>query len=48
MDEAEALADRVAIVTKGSLYCCGSSLFLKNKYSEGFYIELDRLSSAND
>jgi len=47
MDEAEALADRVAIITKGSLYCCGSSLFLKNKYSEGFYLELDRHSSSS-
>ena len=29
MDEAEVLADRVAIMSKGKLVCCGSSLFLK-------------------
>lgn len=29
MDEAEMLADRVAIMSKGKLVCCGSSLFLK-------------------
>ena len=38
MDEAEVLGDRVAIVSHGELQCCGSSLFLKNKYSNGFFI----------
>jgi ABC-type multidrug transport system ATPase subunit len=33
MDEAEALADRVAIISNGKLQTCGSSLFLKDKYS---------------
>ena len=32
MDEAEQLADRVAIISKGSLQACGSSMFLKRKY----------------
>ena len=38
MDEAEVLADRLAIVSHGELQCCGSSLFLKNKFSNGFFI----------
>ena len=41
MDEAEMLADRVAIVSKGSLQACGSSLFLKKKYGQGFFIEIE-------
>lgn len=32
MDEAENLADRVAIISKGKLQCCGSSLFLKKRF----------------
>ena len=41
MDEAEFLADRVAIVSKGTLQACGSSLFLKRKYGQGLYIEIE-------
>ncbi len=40
MDEAEVLGDRVAIISNGELQCCGSSLFLKNKYSNGFFIQI--------
>ncbi|CAK7304089.1 ATP-binding cassette sub-family A member 17 [Vulpes lagopus] len=43
MDEADLLGDRVAIMAKGELQCCGSSLFLKQKY--GFaclFTELER------
>lgn len=32
MDEADLLGDRIAIMADGILKCCGSSLFLKNKY----------------
>jgi len=45
MDEAEALADRVAIMSKGQLQVCGSSLFLKNKYGTGYHIEVDKLDA---
>lgn len=34
MDEADLLGDRIAIMAKGELQCCGSSLFLKEKYGE--------------
>lgn len=34
MDEADLLGDRVAIMAKGELQCCGSPLFLKQKYGE--------------
>lgn len=40
MDEAEVLADRVAMMNHGELQCCGSSLWLKDKYSKGFYLDV--------
>lgn len=40
MDEADILADRKAIVSKGKLRCCGSSLFLKNKFGLGYHLTL--------
>lgn len=36
MDEAEVLGDRIAIMSRGSLSCCGSPLFLKSKYGDGY------------
>ncbi|XP_077618904.1 ATP-binding cassette sub-family A member 17-like [Crocuta crocuta] len=38
MDEADLLGDRVAIMAKGELQCCGSPLFLKQKYGAGYYM----------
>ena len=38
MDEADLLADRKAIVSKGTLRCMGSSLFLKNKFGLGYHL----------
>ena len=32
MDEADLLADRIAIMASGVVKCCGTSLFLKKKY----------------
>ncbi|KAG7487527.1 hypothetical protein MATL_G00024490 [Megalops atlanticus] len=42
MDEADLLSDRVAIISKGRLHCCGSPLFLKNYLGAGFYLTLVR------
>jgi ATP-binding cassette subfamily A (ABC1) protein 5 len=39
MDEADILADRKAIISKGKLLCVGSSLFLKNKYGLGYHLK---------
>ncbi|XP_012735452.2 phospholipid-transporting ATPase ABCA1 isoform X1 [Fundulus heteroclitus] len=38
MDEAELLGDRIAIISKGKLCCCGSPLFLKSKLGSGYYL----------
>nr|KAF6439582.1 hypothetical protein HJG63_000031 [Rousettus aegyptiacus] len=40
MDEADLLGDRIAIMANGELQCCGSSLFLKQKYGAGYYMTL--------
>ncbi|XP_038571463.1 phospholipid-transporting ATPase ABCA1 isoform X1 [Micropterus salmoides] len=38
MDEAELLADRIAIISQGKLCCCGSPLFLKSHLGSGYYL----------
>lgn len=38
MDEADLLGDRIAIMASGELQCCGSPLFLKNKYGAGYHM----------
>ena len=35
MEEAEALADRVAIMAAGSVKCCGTLAFLKRRFGGG-------------
>lgn len=40
MDEADLLGDRIAIISNGELKCCGSSLFLKNTFCEGYHLKL--------
>ncbi|XP_051024070.1 ATP-binding cassette sub-family A member 17-like [Acomys russatus] len=42
MDEADLLGDRIAIMAKGELQCCGSPPFLKQKYGAGYYMTLIR------
>ena len=40
MDEAEALADQIVIISKGSLKCSGSTSFLKNNLGDGYHLAL--------
>ncbi|CEG41294.1 atp-binding cassette superfamily [Plasmopara halstedii] len=40
MDEADILGDRIAIMAEGELRCCGSSLFLKNRFGAGYNLTL--------
>jgi ABC-type multidrug transport system ATPase subunit len=47
LDEAEVLADRVAIVDQGELVCCGSPLYLKNLYGVGYQLALETDTSAD-
>ena len=45
MDEADILGDRIAIISQGKLVCCGSSLFLKGHYGNGYYLTLVKADS---
>uniref|UniRef100_A0AAR5Q584 ABC transporter domain-containing protein n=1 Tax=Dendroctonus ponderosae TaxID=77166 RepID=A0AAR5Q584_DENPD len=48
MDEADILADRKAVVSKGNIRCCGSSLFLKNKFGIGYHLTLVLEAAAKE
>eukprot|EP00953_Heterococcus_sp_UTEX-ZZ885_P022237 12320-Heterococcus_DN1.PRE.12 len=40
MDEADIIADRIAIMANGKLRCCGTSLFLKSLYGVGYNLSI--------
>ena len=49
MDEADLLADRIAVMSQGQLRCNGSSLFLKARFGLGYTLTMvvtDGKSSA--
>jgi ATP-binding cassette subfamily A (ABC1) protein 3 len=48
MDEADFLGDRIAIMSKGSLRCSGSPLFLKSKYSSGYSLVLTKKQNQEE
>lgn len=48
MDEADILADRKAIISKGNLKCAGSSLFLKNRFGIGYHLTFTLNNSMTD
>nr|KAF6490070.1 hypothetical protein HJG59_010432 [Molossus molossus] len=41
IDEADILGDRIAIIVKGTLRCCGSSVFLKQIYGATYHIVME-------
>ena len=48
MDEADYLGDRIGIMGDGQMVCCGSSVFLKNKYGIGYSITFTKSSPDQD
>ncbi|KAK3087439.1 hypothetical protein FSP39_005943 [Pinctada imbricata] len=48
MDEADILGDRIAIISNGELKCCGSSIFLKNTFGDGYHLYLVKKASEED
>ncbi|XP_052774715.1 ATP-binding cassette sub-family A member 2-like isoform X2 [Mya arenaria] len=48
MDEADLLGDRIAIISNGALKCCGSPLFLKNTFCEGYHLKLVKQENEED
>uniref|UniRef100_A0A8V1ABL0 ATP-binding cassette sub-family A member 2 n=2 Tax=Gallus gallus TaxID=9031 RepID=A0A8V1ABL0_CHICK len=45
MDEADLLGDRIAIISHGKLKCCGSPLFLKSTYGDGYKLTVVKRQS---
>ncbi|CAJ0940457.1 unnamed protein product [Ranitomeya imitator] len=48
MDEADLLGDRIAIISHGKLKCCGSPLFLKSTYGDGYKLTVVKKQSDPD
>jgi ATP-binding cassette, subfamily A (ABC1), member 3 len=48
MDEADYLGDRIGIMGDGQMVCCGSSVFLKNKFGVGYSITFTKNSNDVD
>ena len=46
MDEADILGDRICIMAEGSVQCCGSSLFLKNRFGVGYNLVLAKIQGS--
>jgi ATP-binding cassette subfamily A (ABC1) protein 3 len=46
LDEADKLGDRVAIMAHGKLMCCGSPLFLKNRFGVGYTLTVVKLGQG--
>ena len=46
MDEADYLGDRIAIMHRGLIVACGSSLFLKNRYGVGYTMTVTKKTDA--
>nr|XP_033802042.1 ATP-binding cassette sub-family A member 12 isoform X2 [Geotrypetes seraphini] len=42
LDEAEVLSDRIAFLEHGGLKCCGSPLFLKETFGDGYHLTLTK------
>ncbi|EKF30351.1 ABC transporter, putative [Trypanosoma cruzi marinkellei] len=47
MDEADILGDHVAIMSRGVLKCCGSSLFLKSRLAAAYTLQISLTPDAN-
>ncbi|XP_069511178.1 ATP-binding cassette sub-family A member 9-like [Ambystoma mexicanum] len=47
MDEADILADRKAVLSRGSLKCVGTSMFLKRKWGIGYHLRMHLNESCN-
>eukprot|EP00854_Cymbomonas_tetramitiformis_P016475 gene16475-19556_t len=48
MDEADYLGDRIAILSQGVLITCGSGLFLKNRFGDGYTLTIAKASPTED
>lgn len=47
MEEADALGDRIAVMSGGQVKCCGSALFLKKVFDAGYHLRISKSSNWN-
>jgi len=47
LDEADYLADRIAIMSKGKLLIVGSPNFIKKKFGEGYFLKISYNTNIN-
>jgi len=47
MEEADALGDRIAVMSSGQVKCCGSALFLKKVFNAGYHLRISKSSTWN-
>lgn len=45
MEEADALGDRIAVMSGGQVKCCGSALFLKRVFNAGYHLRISKSSN---
>jgi ABC-type multidrug transport system ATPase subunit len=48
MEEADILGDTIAILKKGKLEVCGTSLYLKNHYGIGYNLYIIKLADCDE
>ena len=46
MDEADILGDRIAIISQGKMKACGSGLFLKSHFGQGYSLRLVKVDPS--
>lgn len=47
MEEADALSDRIALMNHGQVKCCGSPLFLKDRFGSGYRLTISKDTNFN-
>ncbi|CAL1280712.1 unnamed protein product [Larinioides sclopetarius] len=47
MEEADILGDRIAIMAEGEIQCCGSPMFLKQKFGTGYHLHVVKHENFN-
>lgn len=47
MEEADALGDRIAVMSSGQVKCCGSALFLKKVFNAGYHLRISKSHNWN-
>ena len=48
VDQANVLSDRIGIIKNGTLITCGSSLFLKHRFGDGYTLNQESSSQSVD